>query len=325
MVPKLRNACLACLALWGAIGHALAQAPFASKPLRILVGYAPGGAADILARLMAQHLGEGLRQQVLVENRTGATGVIAAELVAKSPPDGYTMLLAPTGHTVAASLGPKLPFHPVRDFSALSQIAVMPNVLVVHPSLPVRSVRDLINLARARPDELTHGSSGTGSPGHLSGEVFKLMTGVRFVHIAYRGSSQALVDLLGGHVQIAFPTTVAVQAQLKGGRLRALAVTSLQRSSSLPDIPTVAESGVPGFEVVGWYGLLAPAGLPREIQMRLGGEIARIVRSDPVRERLVREGAESVGDTPDEFGRFLAADVEKWAKVVAAVGIRTTQ
>jgi len=295
------------------------------KPIRILVGYPPGGGADVLARMIGQHLGESLQRQVVIENRTGASGVIAAELVAKAAPDGHTLLLAPAGHTVNASLIAKLPYHPVDDFSPLSQIALLPNVLVVHPSLPVRSVRELITLARARPDELTHGSSGNGSPGHLCGEVFKLMTGVRWVHIAYRGSSQALIDLLGGHLQIAFPTIVAAQSQLRGGRLRPIAVTSLRRAYALPDTPTIAEAGVPDFEVVGWYGLIAPAGLPREIQLRLGNEIARIVRTPSVRERLQREGGEPVGDAPDEFGRFLASDVAKWAKVVAAVGLRGSQ
>ncbi len=301
------------------------QANYPVKPIRILVGFAPGGSTDILARLIGQRLGETFQQQVVVDTRPGANGAIATELVAKAPADGYTLLMAAAGHTVNVSLNPKLGYHPVRDFTALSQVAMLPNLLVVHPSLPVRSVRELIALARARPDDMTHGSSGAGSPGHLSGEVFKLMTGVRFVHVAYKGSSQALIDLLGGHVQIAFPTVVAAMVHLRSGRLRPLGVTSAKRSSALTDTPTIAEAGVPGYEVAGWYGLLAPANLPPEVLARLGAEIPRIVRSEAVRERLLREGAEPVGTAPDEFSRFVAADVEKWAKVVAAVGIGKVQ
>jgi len=309
------------LAALGCAGAAAAQGQYPAKPIRILVGFAPGGSTEILARIIGQRLGETWQQQVVVDTRPGANGAIATELAAKSPADGYTLLMAAAGHTVNVSLNPKLGYHPVRDFAALSQVAMLPNLLVVHPSLPVRSVRDLIQLARARPDEMSHGSSGIGSPGHLSGEVFKLMTKVRFVHVAYKGSSQALIDLLGGHVQIAFPTVVAAMVHLRSGKLRPLGVTSAKRSSALPETPTIAEAGVPGYEVAGWYGMFAPAGVPQEIHARLGNEIARIVRSEAVRERLLREGAEPVGTNPDEFARFVVADVEKWAKVVAAVGI----
>jgi len=304
--------------------HAVAQPAWPVKPIRILVGFAPGGSTEILARLVGQRLAEVVQQQVVIETRSGANGAIATELTARSAPDGYTLLMAAAGHTVNASLNPKLGYHPARDFTALTQVATIPNLLVVHPSLPVKSVRDLIALARARPDEMSHGSSGIGAPGHLSGEVFKMMTGVRFVHIAYKGSSQALIDLLGGHVQIAFPTVVAAMAHLKSGRLRPLGVTSIKRSSALPETPTIAETGVPGYEVVGWYGVFAPAGLPREVAARLGAELPRIVQSAELRDRLLREGAEPIGSSPEEFARFVVADVEKWARVVAAVGLRAT-
>jgi tripartite-type tricarboxylate transporter receptor subunit TctC len=296
--------------------------PYPTRPARIIAGFSPGGSTDIMARIVAQKLTDALQQQVVVENRPGANGNIAAETTAKAPPDGYTMLMAANGFTINASLYKKLPYNPVKDFSPITLFALIPNILVVHPALPAKSVRELIALARARPEELTHGSSGTGSPGHLAGEVFKLMANVRFIHIAYKGSSQAVVDLLGGHLQLAFPTIPVVVQHIKTGKLRALGVTSIRRSPSLPDIPAIAEAGVRGYEVVGWYGVLAPAGVPKEIIMRLNTEIARALRAPDLQERLLRDGAEPVGNTPDEFRAYIEADVVKWAKVIEAAGIR---
>ena len=257
-----------------------------------------------------------------MENRPGANGNIAAETTAKAPPDGYTLLMAANGFTINASLYKTLPYNPTRDFSPITLFALIPNLLVVHPSLPVKSVRDMITLARGKPDQLTHGSSGTGSPGHLAGEVFKLMANVRFIHVAYKGSSQALIDLLGGHLQLAFPTIPAVMPYLKSGKLRALGVTSIKRSASLPEIATVAEAGVPGYEVVGWYGILAPAGVPRDIIVRLNGEITKALRLADMQERLLRDGADPVGNTPDEFRAYVESDVVKWSKVIQAAGVR---
>ena len=232
------------------------------------------------------------------------------------------MLMAANGFTINASLYKKIPYSPVKDFSPITLFALIPNILVVHPSLPVKSVRELIALARAKPGELTHGSSGTGSPGHLAGEVFKLMAKVQFVHIAYKGSSQAVIDLLGGQIQLAFPTIPVVAQYVKNGKLRALGVTSMKRSSSLPEIPTIDEAGVRGYEVVGWYGVLAPAGVPREIITRLNTEIVKALRTPDLQERLLRDGAEPVGNTPDEFRAYIEADVAKWAKAIDAAGIR---
>ena len=303
------------------IAPAQAQ-PYPSRTVRILAGFAPGGSTDIMARIVAQKLTEAFQQHVVVENRPGANGNIAAETTAKAPPDGYTLLMAANGFTINASLYKTLPYNPTRDFSPITLFALIPNLLVVHPSLPVKSVRDMITLARGKPDQLTHGSSGTGSPGHLAGEVFKLMANVRFIHVAYKGSSQALIDLLGGHLQLAFPTIPAVMPYLKSGKLRALGVTSIKRSASLPEIATVAEAGVPGYEVVGWYGILAPAGVPRDIIVRLNGEITKALRLADMQERLLRDGADPVGNTPDEFRAYVESDVVKWSKVIQAAGVR---
>ena len=296
--------------------------PYPSRPARILAGFSPGGATDIMARIVAQKLTDSFQQQVVVENRPGANGNIAAEITARAPPDGYTLLMAANGFTINASLYKNLPYNPVKDFSPITLCALIPNILVVHPSLPTKSVRELIALARAKPDQLTHGSSGTGSPGHLAGEVFKLMASVRFIHIAYKGSSQAVVDLLGGHVQMVFPTIPVAMPHVRTGKLRALGVTSIKRSSSLPEIATLDEAGVRGYEVVGWYGVLAPAGVPNDIIARLNSEIVRALRSPDLQERLMRDGAEPIGNTPAEFRAYIEADVVKWSKVIAAAGLK---
>ncbi|MBI1989706.1 MAG: tripartite tricarboxylate transporter substrate binding protein [Betaproteobacteria bacterium] len=319
------GAMLALAGLSGVTGFAGAQGQYPNRPLRMVVGYSPGGAGDYMARLVGRELGERFQQQVVIENRPGANGIIGAELVAKAPPDGYTLLLAPAGHTVNASLHSKLPYDPVRDFSAVNLVALIPNVLAVHPSIPAKTVSELIALVRAKPDQLVHASSGTGTPGHLSGEVLKQLTGVRFIHAPYKGAGQALTDLLGGHVHLAFPTVVAAMPQLKARRLRALAVTSAKRSLALPDVPTVSESGVKGYEVVGWYGVLAPARVPKDIVSLLNDTIWKILQAQDVRERLLREGAEPVGMSVEEFGSFLVSDLDKWAKIAKAAGLRPDQ
>jgi len=295
---------------------------FPNRPLRIIAGFAPGGSTDIIARLISQKLIEALQQPVVVENRTGANGNIAAEATAKAPPDGYTLLMAANGLTINPSLYKQIAYNPVRDFSPITQVAFIPNVLVVHPSLPVKTVKEFIGLARARPGQLTHGSSGTGSPGHLAGEVFKIMTHVEFLHVAYKSSGQALVDLLAGNLQLAFPTTFVSMPQIKAGKVRAVGVTSLRRSRSLPDTPTIDESGVRGYEVVGFYGVLAPAGVPKEIIARLNSEITKALRMPDMQERLLRDGAEPVASTAKEFRAYIEADVAKWAKVIQQAGIR---
>ncbi len=315
------------LALIAAAGGAAARtsfaqtAPFPNRPLRFIVGFAAGGSTDIIARVVAQKLTEALQHPVVVDNRAGANGNIAAEATAKAPGDGYTMLMAANGLTINASLYKNLAYNPLTDFAPITQVAVIPNVLVVHPSLPVNSVRELIALTRARSGQLTQGSSGTGSPGHMAGELFKMMTGVKFVHVPYKSSAQALIDVLAGNIQIAFPTTFVAMPQIKTGKLRALGVTGIKRSPSLPELATLDEAGVRGYEVVGFYGIVAPAGTPPEIVARLNREITRILRMPDVEARLLRDGAEPVASTASEFRNYIETDVKKWAKVIAAAGI----
>ncbi len=309
----------------GVIENLSAQVIYPGKPVRMLVGYAPGGSTDILARVLASKLAESLQQQVLVDNRSGANGNIAAELVAKSAPDGYTVLMAAAGHTINPSLYKSLPFDPIKDFSAICLVAAVPNILVVHPSIPVKSVRELIALTQGRPGRLTHASSGTGSPGHLSGEVFGMLAKVKFLHVPYKGTGPALIDMIGGQIDLGFPTIPAVLQFVKAGRLRSLGVTSGKRSSSLPDVPTIAESGVSNYEVVGWYGVFGPAGLPKDIVARLNSEIARILKAADTRERLAHEGADPIGNSPGEFAEFLLTDRDKWAKVVKFANIPPAQ
>lgn len=301
----------------------LAQTPsFPQRPLHLIVGFAAGGSTDIIARVIAQKLTETLQQPVVVDNRAGANGNIAAEATAKAAPDGYTMLMAANGLTINVSLYQNLLYDPLRDFSPITQVAEIPNVLVVHPSLPVRSVDELITLAKARPGQLTHGSSGTGSPGHMAGELFKMMTSVSFVHVPYKSSAQALIDLVGGNIQLAFPTTFVAMPQINSGKLRALGITSMKRSRSLPAMPTLDEAGVRGYEVVGFYGIVAPAGVAPEIIARLNRAITQVLRMPDVEARLLRDGAEPVASTAAEFRSYLEVDVNKWRRLIAAAGIR---
>jgi tripartite-type tricarboxylate transporter receptor subunit TctC len=302
-------------------GPAHAQGEYPSRPIRLLVGVVPGGAADILARLLANRLSERLNQQVVVDNRPGAGQTLATELASKSSPDGYTLLIAASAHTIAPALY-KLRYDAVKDFSAISMVAMVPNILVMHPSVPGRSVKEFIAAARAKPGDLTFGSSGTGSASHLSGELFKLMTGVQMTHVPYKGSSQAMTDILGGHLKLSFPSIPASIQHIRSGRMIALGVTTKQRSSALPEIPTIDEAGVPGYEVSGWYGILGPANMPRAVVARLNRELTRSLQEPSVREILAREGADAAPTSPEEFARIVAADVAKWAKVVKSAGIR---
>jgi tripartite-type tricarboxylate transporter receptor subunit TctC len=319
---RLRISCLGIAFFTSCVALNVGAQSFPSRPLRFVVGFAPGGSTDIIARLIAQKLSESMGQPVVVENRTGANGNIAAEATAKAPPDGYTVLVAANGLTINPSLYRQIAYNPVKDFSPITQIAFIPNVFIVHPSLPVTSVREFVAFARARPGQLTHGSSGTGSPGHLAGEVFKIMAGVDFLHVAYKSSGQALIDVLAGNLQLAFPTTFVAMPQIHAGKVRVLAVTSLKRSRSLPDTPTIDEAGVRGYEVVGFYGVLAPAGVPKEIIARLNSEITRALRAPDIQDRLLRDGAEPVASTSEEFRLYIEADVAKWAKVIQKAGIR---
>ena len=312
-------------ALLACAGTVFAQADFPAKAIRFLVGAAPGGATDILARALAPKLTESLRQQVVVENRPGANQIIAAELTAKSPPDGYTILMVPSGFTINPAIYRKLPFDPVRDFSPLSLVANVPNVLVVHPSLPVKSVKEFIALSRKRPGEMSYGSSGVGSPSHLAGELFKVVANVQFTHVPYRGNGLMVIDLIGGYLQLSLPSIPASIPFIKTGRLLPLGVTTSRRASALPDVPTIDEAGLKGYEVSGWYGVLAPGKVPGPIITRLNTEINRILQVPEMREMLSRQGADPLLSSPEEFASIIVTDLGKWAKVVAAAGIKAEQ
>jgi len=312
-----RFALLAVL-LCAALAHAQ---DYPVRPIRILIPAAPGGTTDLLARLFAAKLSESLGQQVLAENRASASGVIAGELTAKAPADGYTSLLAYHQHTVNAALNPNLPYHPVNDFTPVTQLTAAGLLLVVNAKSPPRTLQEFIAWTKGFQGPLNFGSAGQGTGGHLAGELYKQMTGVKAQHIPYKGTGPSLIDLIGGRYEFSFAGIQGAQAQVRAGKLRALAVTTPKRVASMPDIPAVAEA-LPGFEVVGWYGVLAPAGLPAPILARLNEELLKALRQPDVRERILADGAEPVGSSPADFRAFLEADLAKWAKVVKESGAK---
>ena len=295
---------------------------YPSKPVKMIVPYAAGGTTDVLARIMADKLTQGLGQTVVIEYKPGAGGTIGAEAAAKSPADGYTMVMgAPGSHSTATSLYAKLPYDPVKDFVPIVHVANVPNSIVVHPSLAVKSVPELIAYARTRPGELTYGSAGTGATTHLTGELFALLANVKLTHIPYKGSGQAMVDLLGGQIQMMFENLPGAATQIRSGKIRGLAVTSLRRSAAFPDLPAVSET-LPGFEVVAWFALFAPAGTPAAIVARLNAESNRALSLAEVREKIAAAGSDPIGGTSDELARFLASDIAKWTRVTRDAGIK---
>jgi tripartite-type tricarboxylate transporter receptor subunit TctC len=303
-------------------GPAKAQ-EYPSKPIRLVVPFAAGGATDVLARLVGERLTASLGQQVVVDNRPGAGGNIGSDIVARAEPDGYTILMGAVGtHAINPSLYPKMPYDPVKDFAPVTLVASVPNVLVVNPEVPAKSVQELIDLAKAKPGELNFASSGNGTSIHLSGELFKAMTGTDIVHVPYKGSGPAVTDLLGGQVQMMFDNMPSSLPHVKAGKLRALGVTSAKRSPALPEVPTIAEAGVPGYDATSWFGILAPAGTPEPVVTRLQGAIVQALGEPEMRQRMADLGAEPVGDTPAEFGQFIAAEIAKWAKVVNDAGVK---
>ena len=300
-----------------------AQKPgYPVKPGRIVVAYPPGGPTDILGRLVAQKLAEYTGQQFIVDNRPGAAGNIGAEMVVKSPPDGYTLLTVPATHAVTPSIQAKMPFDTLRDFTYLALIAEAPFILVVHPSLPVKNVRELAALARARPSQLNYGATSLGGLPHLAGELFNQMNNVKMVGIPYKGGAPATMDLLAGHVPIMFNSMLASMPHVKGGKLRALGMTSLKRTAAAPEVITIAEQGMAGFDVTGWYGVAGPAGLSADIVTRLNTEITRGMREPAVIKRLAGEGVDAVTSTPEEFAARVKSEIEKWGKVVRASGVK---
>ena len=299
----------------------VAAQDFPSRPIKILVPAAPGGTTDLLARLFGAKLAEDFKVPVTVENRSSASGVIAGELTAKAAPDGTTLLLAYHQHTVNAALNPGLPYHPVNDFTPITQLTSAGLFLVVNPSSPPQNLQQFIEWTKSYPGNLNFGSAGIGSGGHLAGELYQQMTGVSAQHIPYKGSGPAMLDLVAGRYQFNFAGLQGAQTQVRAGKLRAIAVTTPKRLAALPDVPAVAEA-LPGFEVVGWYGVLGPAHLPKPIVDKLHGALVRILNEPDVHKRIVDDGSEPVGSSPEEFRQFLVADLAKWEKVVKASGAK---
>jgi tripartite-type tricarboxylate transporter receptor subunit TctC len=307
-----------------AIGRGLdvAAQTYPARPLRVVVPYAAGGSTDVLARLVGQKLTEALGQPVVIDNRPGAGTLIATEIVARAVPDGHTLLMATPPLAVAPALFQKVPFELSKDFAAVTNIAATSNVLVVHPSLPAQTVKELVALARANPRKYTFGSSGIGGASHLAMELFRSMAGIELVHVPYKGGSLAVTDLLGGRLALMFANLTTVQAHIKSGKVRALAIGTARRSLVMPGLPTVAEAGVPGYEANNWNGVVVPAGTPRTVIERLQREIKAIVGASDMRDKLLAAAFEPVADTPAEFARYLASERSKWAKVVSDAGVK---
>jgi tripartite-type tricarboxylate transporter receptor subunit TctC len=305
-------------------GAALAQsaATYPAKPIRYIVGYTPAGTADMLARAVGQKLNEAWGQQVIVENRPGAGTNIATEVAAKSPPDGYTLFMPTVANAINPTLYGKLTYDPLKDFVYITNFAKVPGIVVCHPSVPVRNAKELIALAKSNPDGLRHGSTGIGSPHHLAAEIFKSLSGVKMVHVPYRGASPALTDVIAGHIEIYFGAMVSTIPHVKNGRLRALGVTSLKRVAAAGGTPTLDEQGLKGFETGSWFGMAVPAGTPRDIISRLHAESLKAIASPDIRDRMSAEGAEFVGDTPEQFTAFVKSEIAKWGRAVKASGAK---
>ena len=304
-----------------AAGPATAADVYPSKTIRLVVPFAPGGGSDIVARLLSPKMTEALGQTVVVDNRAGASANLGAAVVAKAAPDGYTLLLANANYTINPSLFKSLPFDPVREFAPVALLANVTNVLAIHPSIPAKSVKELISFAKAHPGQLNFASPGNGTSSHLAGELFRQVAKIEVVHIPYKGATPAITDLIAGQVSFTMASVLSVLPYAKQGRLRMLAVTTAKRSGALPDIPTISEAGLPGFEVSNWYGILATGGTPRPAVDRLNSERARIARVPDLAEKLAAQGADPATGTPEEFERFIQAELKKWSAVVRSAGI----
>jgi tripartite-type tricarboxylate transporter receptor subunit TctC len=313
---------LLCAALAAVAMPAGAQ-QYPTRPVRFVVPFAPGGSTDTLARTIGLKLADALGQQVVVDNRPGGNGDIGMLIVAKAPPDGHTILLGYIANlAIAPSLYVKMPYDPVKDYAPVTQIATSPNVLTAHPSVQAKSLKELIALAKANPGAVNFASTGIASVGHLTGELLNNLGGMKMTHVPYKGGGQAIIDLLGGHVQVMFSGFTAAMPHIKSGKVRALAVTGAKRSPALAEVPTIAEQGFPGVEATAWYGVLAPAGAPKPIVTRLHDETVRILKLPDVNQRLDGLGFEIVGSTPEQFGAYIRSEIRKWAKVVKASGAR---
>lgn len=297
--------------------------PYPTKPIRMVVPSAPGSGPDLIARVVAQKLTESLGKPVVADPRPGAGGSLGAEIVAKSPPDGYTLIMGSAGsHSVNTALYPKLPYDALKDFAPVSLVSTAPNILIVHPSMPVKTVKDLVALAKAKPGDLTFGSGGNGSTAHLSGELFRVLAKVNMVHVPFKGAPAAVIGVMTGEISLAILNLPPALPHVRSGKLKALGVSTATRSSAVPDIPTIAEAGLPGYDAGTWYGLLAPAGTPGEIIARLNAELVKGLRSAEMKKRIAAEGGDVIGGTPDEFTAVIKRDIEKWTRVVAASGAK---
>lgn len=320
-VRAWRGVALAVLAAGWSSG-AMAQ-EYPTKPVRFVIAFSPGGPSDILTRLVGAKLTDALGQSFVYDNRPGAGGNIAGEIVAKSPADGYTLLMGNNSILATnAALYKNMGFDPVKDLAPVALVALQPNILVVHPSLPVKTVKEFIALAKARPGQLNYASSGSGAAAHLSAELFKSMTNTQMTHVPYKGAGPALIDVLAGQCQVMFATSLSVQPYIQSGRVRPLAVTTAKRSATMPNLPTIAEAGVPGFEATTWHGVVAPARTPAAIINRLNGEINKMLKSPDVRDRLVGQGAEILGGSPQDFAQYIQVEIPKWTKVIRDANAR---
>jgi tripartite-type tricarboxylate transporter receptor subunit TctC len=318
----LRDCLVAVLLAMTSCAAPAAEPPYPTKPIRMIVAVPPGGPADTLARLVSPRLTESLGQTVVIDNRPGANGIIAYETTARATPDGHTFTAVAAGVVINPSLYPNVQYDALKDFAPITLGITVPNILVVHPSVPAGSVKELIALAKAKRGTVTFASAGNGTSGHLALEVFRLASGIDVIHVPYKGGGPALADVLAGQVQALFSIALAATPQVKAGKLRALAITSARRSSVAPDLPTVAEAGLPGFEVIGWFGWLAPAATPKYIVNRLNAELVRTLKLPDVRDRLISQSTEPVGNTPQAFAAFMKSEYVKWAKVIKAANIK---
>ena len=319
---SFRRVVAATLALVAAPALAQTAANYPAKPIRYIVGYTPAGTADMLARAVGQKLHEAWGQQVIVENRPGAGTNIATEMGAKAPPDGYTLFMPTVANAINPTLYAKLNYDPLKDFAYVTNYAKVPGIVVCHPSVPVKNAKELAAFAKAQPNALRHGSTGIGSPHHLAAEIFKSMTGVKMIHVPYKGASPALTDVVAGHIEIYFGAMVSTIPHVKSGRLRALGVTSLKRVAAAGDTQTLDEQGLKGFETGSWFGMAVPAAAPRDIIVKLHGAATKAITAPDLRDRMSAEGAEFVGDTPEQFTAFIKSEIAKWAKAVKASGAK---
>lgn len=310
------------LGLACAFATAEAAQPYPSRPIRFIVAFPPGGANDVIARTLSVKLTEDLGQQLVVDNRGGANTIIGTDLAAKAAPDGHTILIVPGSHAINPGLYPKLPYDSLKDFAFVTLLGPGAYVLVVHPAVPAKTTRELIGLAKSQPGKILFGSSGVGNVTHLAGELFSDMAGVKFVHVPYKGGGPGMTDLIAGRISLYFATVAVSRPHIQAGRLRAIGVTTAKRSAAMPEVPTIAESGLPGYEVSGWYGIVAPAGTPRPVVNRLHAAFAKVLALEEVKERLLGLGVEAAPRPGEEFRRYVEAEIAKWSKIVRALNIR---